>query len=106
MDADWATDKTPRRSMSGGVVTLGGGVLNCWAKKQKECCIGKLGKRAVRSHHVGHEIFRDLGYNCSATVATDSQSVADHSKRCGHSVASKHVGLRGLWLQEVQVDWN
>ena len=42
----------------------------------------------------------DLGYNCSVTVATDSQSVIDHSRRRGHSVASIHVGLRGLWLRE------
>ena len=46
----------------------------------------------------------DLGCSCSVTVATDSQSVVDHSKRRGHSVASKHVGLRGLWLQETLVD--
>ena len=46
-DADWASDKTSRRSTSGGVV-----------KKQK-CCTVNLGKRAVRSHHVGHEIFDD-----------------------------------------------
>ena len=38
----------------------------------------------------------DLGYNCSVTVATDSQSVIDHSRRRGHSFASKHAGLRGL----------
>ena len=57
--ADWASDKTSRRSTSGGVATLGGGVLNCRAKKQKKCCTVKLGKRAVRSHHVGHEIFGD-----------------------------------------------
>ena len=42
----------------------------------------------------------DLGYSSSVTVATDSQSVIDHSRRRAHSVASKHVGLRGLWLQE------
>ena len=46
----------------------------------------------------------DLGYSCSVTVATDSQSVVDHSKRRGHSVALKHVGLRGRWLQEAPVD--
>ena len=46
----------------------------------------------------------DLGYSCSVTVATDSQSVIDHSKRRGHSVASQHVGLRKLWLQEARVD--
>ena len=76
-------------------------------EEAKECCTVKLGKRAVRSHHVGHEIFgdpeMDLGYSCSVTVATDSQSVIDHTKRRGHSVASKHVGLRGLWLQEAPV---
>ena len=38
----------------------------------------------------------DFGYSCSVTVATDSQSVVDHSKRRGHSVASKHVGLRDV----------
>ena len=46
----------------------------------------------------------DLGCSCSVTVATDSQSVVDQSKRRGHSVASKHVGLRLLWLQEAVVD--
>ena len=74
----------------------------------KECCTVKLGKRAVRSYHVGHEIFgiqnelMDLWYSCSVTVATESQNVIDHSKR--RSVASKHVGLRGLWLHEALVD--
>ena len=34
-DADMASDKTSRRWTSGGVLTLGGGVLDCWAKMQK-----------------------------------------------------------------------
>ena len=37
--ADWASIKTSRRSMSGGVVTLGGGILNCLAKKQKNVAL-------------------------------------------------------------------
>ena len=36
-DADWASDKTSRRSTRGGVV--GGGVLNCWAKKQRSVAL-------------------------------------------------------------------
>ena len=32
-DADWPSDK--EGSTSGGVVTLGGGVLGCWEKKQR-----------------------------------------------------------------------
>ena len=46
----------------------------------------------------------DLGSTCSVIVASDSQSVIYHSRRRGHSVASKHVGLRGLWLQETIVE--
>ena len=43
----------------------------------------------------------DLGFYCSVTVATDSQSVIGHSWR---RVASKRVDLRGLWLQEALLD--
>ena len=92
--------------LSGGVVTLGGGVLNCWAKKQKSVALSSWESELfaaitsdTRSLGIQSELM-DLGYNCSVTVATDSQSVIDHSRRRGHSVASKHVGLRGLWLQE------
>ena len=38
-DADWKSDKTSRRWTSGGVVTVGGGVVNCWAKKQKSVAL-------------------------------------------------------------------
>ena len=58
MDADWASDKTSRRSTSGG--------RDSWwrspqllDKEAKECCTVKLGKRAVRGHLVGYEIFGD-----------------------------------------------
>ena len=108
-DADWASDKTSRRSTSGGVVTLGGGVLNCWAKKQK--CVAPSSweascsqpSRQTLSFGIQSEL-KDLGHGCSVTVATDSQSVINHSRRRGHRAASKHVGLRGLWLQEALVD--
>ena len=53
----------------------------------------------TRSFGIQSELM-DLGYNCSVTVATDSQSVIGHSRRRGHTVVSEHVGLRGLWLQE------
>ena len=38
-DAHWVSDRTFRRSTSGGVVPLGGGVLNCWAKKQRSVAL-------------------------------------------------------------------
>ena len=109
-DADWAADKTSRRSTSGGVLTLGGGVLNCWAKKQNSVALSSWESElfaaimsGTRSLGVQSELM-DLGHSHNVTVATDSQSAIDHLRRRGHSVASKHVGLRGLWLQEDLVD--
>ena len=87
-----------------------GGVRNCWVKKQKSVALSSWESElfaaitsGTRSLGIQGELM-DLGYSCSVTVATDSQSVIDHLKRRGHSVASKHVGLRGLWLQEALVD--
>ena len=89
-------------------MTLGGGVLNCWTKKQKSVALSSWESElfaaitlGTRSLGIQSELM-DLGYNCSVTGATDSQSVIYHSKR--RSVASKHVGLRGLLLQEALVE--
>ena len=84
-------------------MTLGGGVLNCWARKQKIVALSSWESElfgaitsGTRSLGIQSELM-DLGYNCSVTVATDSQSVIDHSRRRGLSAASKHDGLKGLW---------
>ena len=45
-----------------------------------------------------------LGSSCVVVIASDSQIVMDHSRRRGHSVASKHVRLRGLRFQEAIAD--
>ena len=109
-EADWASDKVSGRSTSGGVVTLGCGVLSCWAKGQRSGALSSWESELfsaittdIRSLGIQSEL-EDLGFSCSVTVATDSQSVIDHSRRRGHSVASQHVGLRGLWLQEALAD--
>ena len=107
-DADWGSDKTSRRSKSGGVVTLGGGFPNCWAKKQNSVALSSWESElfaaitsGTRSLGIQSELM-DLGYSCSVTVATESQSVVDHSERRGHSVASKHVGLLGSGCRKVK----
>ena len=90
-------------------MTLGGGVLN-WTKKQKSVALSSWESElfaAIMSGTTSLGIqseLMDLGNSCSVTVETDSQSVIDHSRRRGRSIASKHVGLRGHWLQESLVD--
>ena len=46
----------------------------------------------------------DLGKDCPVFIASDNQGVLDHSRRSGYSGATKHVGLKGLWLQEAVGD--
>ena len=108
-DAVWASDDFSELNER-GVVTLGSGVLNCWAKMQTSVALSSWESElftaitsGTRSLGLQSELM-DLGHSCSVTVATDSQSVVDHTKRRGQSVASKHVGLRGVWLQEALVD--
>ena len=91
-------------------MTVGGGVVNCWAKKHKsvallswESELFSVVTSGPRSARIYSDL-KDLGFSCSVSVATDSQSVIDHSRRMGHSVASTDVGLRGLCLQEALVD--
>ena len=92
-------------------MTLGGGVLNWWAKKQKSVALSSWESElfaaitsGTRFLGIGSELM-DLGCSCCVTVATDSQSVIDHSKRRGHSVASKHVGLRRLLVARSSGGW-
>ena len=75
-DAGSASDKISRRSTSGGVVTLGGGVLNCWAKKQNSVALSSWESElfaaitsGTRSLGIQSELM-DLWYSCSVTVAT------------------------------------
>ena len=91
-------------------MTLGGGVLNCLTKKQNSVALsswrGELFAALMsgaRSLVIQSELM-DLWHSCSVTVATDSMSVIEHSRRRGHSMASKHVGVREHWLQESLVD--
>ena len=83
-DADWASDKIRQRSTSGGVVILGVGVLNCWAKEQKSVALSSWESElfsattsGTRSPGIQSEL-GDLNFS-----ATDSQSVIDHSRRWG-----------------------
>ena len=82
-DADWASDKISWRS-----VNLGVGVLNCWAKKKKSVALSSLESELFEAILSGTRLLgiqselMDLEYNCSVTVATDSENAIDHSRRC------------------------
>jgi len=95
-----------RGSGSGGVVIQNGGFLTGWAKKQRSIALSSWESELFAAITVGTRCLginaelADLGRDRPIVLATDSQSVIDHYRRRGHASGSKHVGLRGLWLQE------
>ena len=81
-----------QRSTSRGVVTLGGGGLGCWAKKQRGVALSSWEREfIVFSNDSGpaslgiQSELKDPGFSCAVIVAPDSQCVIDH--------------LRPLWSQ-------
>ena len=62
--------------------------LYCWAKKQTSVALSSWESELFAAITLGtrslgiQSDLMDFGYSCSVTVATDSQSVVDHSQRC------------------------
>ena len=101
-DADWASDKTSRRSTSGGRRDSWWWSSQLLGEETEECRTFNLGESELflaitsgtRSLGIQSELM-DLGYNCSVTVVTDSQIVIDHSPRRGHSGWSERTLVAG-----------
>ena len=108
---EWATGQVSRRSTIGGVVTLGGGVLRCWARKQRSVELSSWEDEVfsaitecTRSLGIQSEL-RVLGSSCVVVIASDSQIVMDLSRRRGHRLRrNMWVGLMGLRFQEAIAD--
>ena len=85
---------------------LVGGVLNCWAKKQKSVALSSTESEqfaaitpGTRSLEIQSELMDSWVLLSCHSCDTQSERVS-LTNRDSVATAAKHVRLRGLWLQE------
>ena len=85
---------------------LRGALVASWSMRQKAISLSSWESElyaavgaSTRGLGLIHD-FESIGAHGHLNLHVDSQRVIDHARRKGHSTASKHVGVRGLWLQE------
>ena len=104
-DNDWAGDKVTRRSVSGGVVMLGGHVLKTWAKSQSVIATSSAEAELYAAGRGGCEALgvqsylQDLGWQRDVAIRIDSSATLCLLNRTGLGRA-KHIEIQHLWLQE------
>ena len=106
-DSDWAGCKASRRSVSGGVATLGGAFVKGWSNRQVTVALSSAEAEFYASTKATVEtlglesLMADLGWAVSdKVVLTDSNAARGMASRRGLG-RTRHIDVKRLWLQEV-----
>ena len=105
-DSDWAGDWVHRRSTTGGLLELAGGVVKSWSNRQGSVALSSgeaefyaAGKAAIEAIG-GQSLLKDLGWDVQLRVCLDASAAQSIASRQGLG-KMRHVDVRYLWLQEV-----
>ena len=105
-DSDWAGCKTTRKSVSGGAISLAGGLIKSWSNRQATRALSSGEAEFYASSKAGIEtlgiesLMMDMGWPIvSKKILTDSDACRGMTARRGLGKV-KHLDLRRLWLQE------
>ena len=104
-DSDWAGCRVKRRSVSGGLATLGGGVLKGWSNRQASVALSSAEAELYAATKGAAEglgiqsLMADLGWSAKVEIRTDANAARAMASRQGLGRA-RHIELRQMWLQE------
>ena len=103
-DADWASDKSTRQSISGGIIFIGTHFVKAWSKSQKAIALSSMESElyagvltAIEGKGV-QSLMRDMGDPRELTLLLDSSATLAFVQREGFS-RTKHVETQWLWIQ-------
>ncbi len=104
-DSDWAGCRVSRRSTSGGLLSVGGGVIKSWSNRQGSVALSSgeaefyaAGKAAVEALGV-RSLFADLGWKAILKICMDAGAARAIASRQGIGKV-RHLEVRYLWLQD------
>ena len=108
-DADWGSDRATRRSVSAGVIMMGGHCLKVWIKKQQGVALSSAESElyaAVKTASEGlgvQSVAKDLGKSCRLNLHLDASATMSLVNRRGLARRSiltcKTSGYRRLLSQ-------
>jgi hypothetical protein len=104
-DSDWAGDKVTRRSTSGGMAVLDGGLLKSWSSTQGTIAMSSgeaeyyaLVKAAAEGLGI-QSLAKDLGIDVTVRLWVDSSAANSIVSRIGLGKV-RHMEVKYLWAQE------
>jgi hypothetical protein len=105
-DSDWAGCRTTRRSMSGGLITVGNGVVKSWANRQATVALSSgeaefyaAGKAASEALYA-RAVMKDLGWIMRVRVIVDASAALGMASRQGVGKV-RHLEVRYLGPQDL-----
>ena len=104
-DSDWAGCRATRKSTSGGIVMIGGGIIKTWPKTQGPVALSggeaedySMVKGTVEG--IGLQtLAKDLGWSVGLRLFVDSSAAKAIASRKGLGKV-RHLVVRHLWLQQ------
>ncbi|KAH9076370.1 hypothetical protein Ae201684P_010316 [Aphanomyces euteiches] len=108
-DADFANDKQDSKSITGSVITMGGGAITYMSKKQslvgqsttkvEFIAAAETAKNLISLHELLHEM--KVKINLPIDMFVDNQSAIQVAKGAATHSRTKHIRLRFLFLKEL-----
>jgi transposase InsO family protein len=111
-DADWASDATDRKSISGFVITMAGGAISWSSKKQATVALSTAEAEYVAAVHVAKQVlwqrslFRELDFDIptTSTIFTDNQAAISISHHPEFHARTKHIDIAHHFLRDLISD--
>jgi hypothetical protein len=107
-DASWGNDLDTRKSTTGYIFYVSGGVVSWTSKKQNTVALSTTEAEYMALSHTTKEaiwlrgLLRELGYtqNQATTIFEDNQSCINLAKNPVHHARSKHIDIQHHFIRE------
>jgi hypothetical protein len=111
-NADWASDATDRKSISGYLISMAGGAVSWSSKKQTSVALSTAEAEYMAATHVAKQVlwqrslFTELNFEfpTTSTIFTDNQAAISISHHPEFHSRTKHIDIAYHFLRDLIAD--